>query len=528
MQITGPVADDEAIARAQRLTNGSTGCNAACSGIPKNSGAADKVPMAFALVVGRANAHQQLLRLLQDKVVGPLAERHLISGFRIISATPPTFVADASTLLVFEITLLSTAPPITERDVRQWQRRLDPDVHLAAAPTLQPRPLPWGLSGARAALVRAMSMGTAAQEDCPCGAARKKEPQREDSGWLRVCMERDKDSSGASKGPTPSSAVPFFCVESDDDGGLRRPRPGEALMSTAMAEALCLHLPATLRWRTAWRLAYSPRVHGVSIHTLHRRMAEEGPSLLIVQDHDGQVFGGFASAPWKVSDGYFGTGETFVFKFKKRQPGPGVAQWAGESDEVDEAAQLALDEAVKVLSDWSEHVRLEAARSERTVARALAEGANDSATEALDAVLGAPLVQTPRRPSVEEVPGSKSPSTSPTASSARGNSDESVANSLEVYCWSTRDPFFQYTDLECLAMGGGSAFALYIQEDLLHGVSEPSSTFDSAMLSSTQNFVISSLECWVFDDPSEAWNRCIFNRAGGPVPRHSGPLTRGA
>eukprot|EP01027_Heterolobosea_sp_BB2_P014823 GEZU01021266.1.p2 GENE.GEZU01021266.1~~GEZU01021266.1.p2 ORF type:complete len:147 (+),score=31.58 GEZU01021266.1:140-580(+) len=41
-----------------------------------------------------------------------------------------------------------------------------------------------------------------------------------------------------------------------------------------------------------------------------------GPTLIIVQDMDGTIFGGFASESWQISAKYYGTGEAFLFTFK--------------------------------------------------------------------------------------------------------------------------------------------------------------------------------------------------------------------
>jgi len=73
---------------------------------------------------------------------------------------------------------------------------------------------------------------------------------------------------------------------------------------------------------------------------------------------------------------------------------------------------------------------------------------------------------------------------------------------LQIFGASSSDePFFLFSNGDCVAMGGGSAFALYLDRDLLHGMSGPCSTFGSEMLSSTENFIINDFECWVFDDP---------------------------
>merc|ERR1719464_745897 len=124
--------------------------------------------------------------------------------------------------------------------------------------------------------------------------------------------------------------------------------PGMTLANAAIAEELCQHLPVLLRWRSAWRLVYSPRVHGVSLPTFFRRMQAEGPSLLVIQDHEGCVFGGFAPGPWHVADRYFGSGESFVFRFRRRMPKPLLPmEWHSErgSGREDGGADGAQEEA---------------------------------------------------------------------------------------------------------------------------------------------------------------------------------------
>jgi len=54
------------------------------------------------------------------------------------------------------------------------------------------------------------------------------------------------------------------------------------------------YLPVSLRFNQ-WYLAYSPKVHGLSINTLYRRMETAGDCLLIVKDRENCVFGGFSS-----------------------------------------------------------------------------------------------------------------------------------------------------------------------------------------------------------------------------------------
>ncbi|XP_060756212.1 oxidation resistance protein 1a isoform X2 [Neoarius graeffei] len=87
------------------------------------------------------------------------------------------------------------------------------------------------------------------------------------------------------------------------------------LLEAEQIEKLAKHLPPrTIGY--PWTLAFSTSKHGMSIKTLYRIMqSQDSPVLLIIKDSDGQVFGALASEPFKVSEGFYGTGETFLFSF---------------------------------------------------------------------------------------------------------------------------------------------------------------------------------------------------------------------
>jgi hypothetical protein len=335
-------------------------------------------------------------------------------------------------------------------------------------------------------------------------------PARRKSGrsavpWLFDCVDRGNVIDDPERKVVEVSPTLFATEEKT---GRRVPLPTHVratLMSDVIAKDLSQHLPAALRWRTAWRLIYSPRIHGVSLQTFYRRAQEEGPTLLIVQDHKGFVFGGFASAAWHVADRYFGDGECFVYKFRKRLPQPvmslarqlEVSAGSGEADLEEPPATVAINQALESSRDWQRPMAAQAEKAER--AAALATNRITSPTEALDAL--------------DDTVGSRLSSGSEPSSPTAAVDDEIVQDveesdgendrGLQVYHWSSKDAFFLYSDLECVGMGGGSGFALYLDKDLLHGVSEPCSTFASEQLSCTDNFIISDMEVWTFDDPSE-------------------------
>merc|ERR1712216_499582 len=125
-----------------------------------------------------------------------------------------------------------------------------------------------------------------------------------------------------------------------------------------------------------------------------------------------------------------------------------------------------------------------------------------SPTEALDAILGSSSGDGGTADSQPTSPSETSAVPRDAKDAERKDGDANPGN-VEVFNWSSKDPFFLFSDCECVAMGGGSAFALYLDKDLLHGISEPSSTFGSPCLSSSENFIIGDMELWAFDDPYE-------------------------
>ncbi|KAJ3597403.1 hypothetical protein NHX12_000930, partial [Muraenolepis orangiensis] len=100
------------------------------------------------------------------------------------------------------------------------------------------------------------------------------------------------------------------------------------LLEAGQLEKLARNLPPrTIGY--PWTLAFGTSKHGMSIKSLYRAMqGQDTPVLMVIKDSDGQVFGALASEPFKVSDGFYGTGETFLFTFN---PEFEVFKWTGDN-----------------------------------------------------------------------------------------------------------------------------------------------------------------------------------------------------
>ncbi|NXL83673.1 NCOA7 protein, partial [Alectura lathami] len=116
--------------------------------------------------------------------------------------------------------------------------------------------------------------------------------------------------------------------EEDDDDTLPVLKHHSTLLENMHIEQLARRLPARVQGYP-WRLAYSTLEHGTSLKTLYRKSASlDSPVLLVIKDMDNQIFGAYATHPFRFSDHYYGTGETFLYTFS---PNFKVFKWSGEN-----------------------------------------------------------------------------------------------------------------------------------------------------------------------------------------------------
>ncbi|XP_004070221.1 TLD domain-containing protein 1 isoform X1 [Oryzias latipes] len=62
-----------------------------------------------------------------------------------------------------------------------------------------------------------------------------------------------------------------------------------------------------------WRLAFSTQVHGESFTRMMASLTRGGPSLLLIKDTKGHIFGGFASHTWELKPQFQGDSRCFLF-----------------------------------------------------------------------------------------------------------------------------------------------------------------------------------------------------------------------
>ncbi|KAG1727275.1 TLD-domain-containing protein [Suillus paluster] len=102
-----------------------------------------------------------------------------------------------------------------------------------------------------------------------------------------------------------------------------------AVLSETVANLIRPHLPALTRLPRTWTLLYSLDQHGISLNTLYSRCEPKLPStpgstkgaLVVVKDARDAVFGAWmGEGLWLERGGYYGSGESFLWKYHRPSP----------------------------------------------------------------------------------------------------------------------------------------------------------------------------------------------------------------
>jgi len=247
---------------------------------------------------------------------------------------------------------------------------------------------------------------------------------------------------------------------------------GRALLTESRLAQLRPHLPVATRFASCWRLIYSPRVHGVSLGTFFRQcQAWPGESLLLVEDSEGTVFGGFASHTWRASSVqlHCGRPECFVFTF-----GSPRARRVERCVPLGMVCAGALPQRLVV---------------SRVHERTWAEAAGVVQGDELIEVDGTPVAGM-EPPELDRLMREKRP-----LRVVFARRDE-----LATYPWAGGNHHFMFANWDGLSMGGGNDSAFWIKKDFLTGTSAASNTFaNPGPLASSAEFVLRNFECWAFD-----------------------------
>ena len=122
-------------------------------------------------------------------------------------------------------------------------------------------------------------------------------------------------------------------VDDSDDEEMPLPMHGASTVllggpQGAERALLASAMPAAVYGR-GWTRAYATADDGFSLGSLYRGVADyDGPVLLLLEDMEGVAFGAYLTDAPRVSDRFFGTGDSFVFSLRPFRK----FVWSGSND----------------------------------------------------------------------------------------------------------------------------------------------------------------------------------------------------
>ncbi|KAM8915342.1 oxidation resistance protein 1 isoform 2-T3 [Spinachia spinachia] len=132
--------------------------------------------------------------------------------------------------------------------------------------------------------------------------------------WEMVLMEENGDKPGLG-------------IDREPDG-LNDIVQSSHILEASHVRELCKELPPrTVGY--SWQLTYSTARHGASLKSLYRKLgATDSPVLVVIKDSLDEIFGAFLSHPLRLSETFYGTGETFLFMLHPRFK---CFKWTGDN-----------------------------------------------------------------------------------------------------------------------------------------------------------------------------------------------------
>lgn len=89
--------------------------------------------------------------------------------------------------------------------------------------------------------------------------------------------------------------------------------PPDSKTALSMQHILFLNSALPHDFRTIWRPLFNTQIHGESFSKLVGAIPNQGPTMIVVWDKSGNIFGGFAASSWKVGPKFYGKQENFLF-----------------------------------------------------------------------------------------------------------------------------------------------------------------------------------------------------------------------
>lgn len=87
---------------------------------------------------------------------------------------------------------------------------------------------------------------------------------------------------------------------------------------TDISQMLFINANLPVDFRHKWRFLFSSQIHGESFSTFIGRIVDQGASVIIVEDTDGYIYGGFAPVSWTMSPKFVGNDNAYLFTLRPK------------------------------------------------------------------------------------------------------------------------------------------------------------------------------------------------------------------
>lgn len=135
--------------------------------------------------------------------------------------------------------------------------------------------------------------------------------QEEIQHWLMTCSDLAAMQGAVferlyfgAETPAGDDAICLYPMCRGVTRGLSGDEPFPSILDMTEISFLNAALPAELR--NQWRFLFSTKIHGESFSKLLGNVSSKGPSILIVKDKDGHIFGGFGTESWNLGPKFVG------------------------------------------------------------------------------------------------------------------------------------------------------------------------------------------------------------------------------
>jgi len=232
--------------------------------------------------------------------------------------------------------------------------------------------------------------------------------------------------------------------------GIRNPvaaDPKEILLNSFICNSLYHAFPKRLRIKRSLTLLYSLQNHGSSLSTFYERSnAGYGTAqVLVIKDDNDNIFGCFTAEPFKVNNGFYGTGESFLFKVQKPKQSHSITH---------------------VLPNRANFGLNRNSLGRNSFGRGIIRGRSKE--------------------------------------SALNNNSESENGVVKIYPWAKTNYLFINSTHEYIAVGSGKGkYGIFCDNNFQRGSSNTTETFHNDILSGSEHFNIVNVELWTFTSQIE-------------------------